>query len=241
MRLYIKDLWFNIAQRRLRKFPVAILMYHSVGENSHFFTVPTKDFRKQMMYLKESGYHVVSLTEVVTKLKEGSRIEQKTVVLTFDDGYEDNFTNAFPILKEFHFPATIFVSTDFIGTERLVRGVNMKHLSEAQIKETQASGLIDIQPHGCSHRKLAGLSLEEIEHEMAASRSLLEGLLVSPKKYFAYPYGALNGSVEAVARKYFAAVVGVHRGYVSHQSNLMDLERQSIDSRTTFARFKLKI
>lgn len=240
-RLYIKDILIHIVQKSIRRFPAAILMYHSIGTNPHFFTVTPEEFRWQMSYLKDHGYRVLPLLDLVDLLMQKKSIPTNTVVLTFDDGYEDNFTNAFPILKEFQFPATIFVSTDFIGQERTVRGVPMRHLTREQIIDMYHLGLIDIQPHGASHRKLTELDADEIKKEMVSSQSVLLELIGSPRKLFAYPYGATNELATTQAREIFDAAVIVNRGYVSWKSDIMKLQRQSIDSKTTRARFKLKV
>ena len=240
-RLYIKDILFNILQRRILNYPVAILMYHSIGRNRNFFTVTPESFHQQMSYLKNKGYKVLSLADVVDSLIHNRPIPAKTIVLTFDDGYEDNFTNAFPILKKFGFPATIFVSTDFIGNERLVREIPMQYLTREQILDMHSSGLIDFQSHGLSHHKLTELSSDEIEREMKGSKVVLEELLNKSCDLFSYPFGALNEKIRINAKRFFRGVVGVERGYVSSKSDVMNLKRQSIDSAVIFLRYRLKI
>jgi len=91
-----------------------ILMYHSIGDNSELATVKVKDFKKQLKYLKKKKFNVIKLSELV-KLSEGNKkIQPKTMCLTFDDGYQDNYINVFPLLKKYNFPATIFMSTALI-------------------------------------------------------------------------------------------------------------------------------
>jgi len=102
-------LYFKVAEK------ASILMYHSVGENDLLFTVPPKNFLKQIDYLKKNNYRVLRFTELVEKIKNQERIESKTVVITFDDGYKDNYQNAFPLLEANNFPATIFLSTCTLG------------------------------------------------------------------------------------------------------------------------------
>ena len=87
----------------------AILMYHSVNESGDFFSVTPAQFRSQMELLHKRGYEVVSLPEICSRLTART-LSGKEVAITFDDGYRDNYTHAFPILKEFAFPATIFVT-----------------------------------------------------------------------------------------------------------------------------------
>jgi peptidoglycan/xylan/chitin deacetylase (PgdA/CDA1 family) len=216
-------------------------MYHSVGYNEQFFTVTPEAFSRQMAHLKTGGYKVLSLKDVIDMLVSRTKIPPRTVVLTFDDGYEDNFTHAFPILRQYNYLATIFISTNFIGEERPVRETPMRHLTRKQILEMHDSKLIDFQPHGLSHSKLINLSPNDIEREMKASKELLEELLGSTCNIFSYPFGSSDANVHALARKLFVGAVGVKRGYVSQTSDIINLRRQSIDSKTSFSRFLLKI
>ena len=241
IRWFIKDSLVYLTQRILGRFPVSILMYHSVGDNSHFFTVRPKEFAKQMHYLKSNNYNVLSLAHVVADLNAGRPLPTHSVVLTFDDGYEDNFSNAYPILKEYNFPATIFVSSGLIGVERAVRGVSLHYLNKEQMLEMQASGLIDFQSHGMSHRNLTELPEIESERELKESKSFLESLFQKKINLFAYPFGASNAFIREAVRGLFSGAVGVHYGYVNKKSSIFDLPRQSIDSKVTFRRFLLKI
>lgn len=88
----------------------SILMYHSIGEGGAFFAVTEEDFEKQLLYLKRRGFVCITLSELVEKLERKEDVSSN-VVLTFDDGYEDNYTKAFPLLKKYDIPATIFLIT----------------------------------------------------------------------------------------------------------------------------------
>jgi len=239
-RLYIKDVWYHVIYRWLLRAPVAILMYHSVGYNKLFFTVTPESFRWQMQYLRQKGYHIARLSNVVDDLKYGRNLPRHTVALTFDDGYEDNFTNVLPVLEEFGIPATIFVSTDFIGTTRDVRGIPMKHVSREQLVQLQKSDLVDIQAHGMSHRRLTTLDTADARREMERSQWQLADIVGKPCTLFAYPFGDVDPRIKAVARSLFSGAVGVRRGYAIADSDVFELPRQSIDSAVSSWRFFLK-
>jgi peptidoglycan/xylan/chitin deacetylase (PgdA/CDA1 family) len=241
LRLYVKDIWYHVVHRRLLHTPVAILMYHSIGNNKLPFTVTPESFRWQMSVLKNDGLRVARLMDVVGDLKYGRELDARTVVLTFDDGYEDNLTNAFSVLEEFGFPATVFVSTNFIGATRDVRGVQMNHLSREQLVQLQKSGLVDIQPHGMSHRRMTELSPEEIARELSGAQHELEEIIGLPRTLFAYPFGDANATVEREAAKHFKGALGVRRGYAGRDAFVYNLPRQSVDSRVSKTRFRLKI
>ena len=210
----------------------AILMYHSIGDNDAFFTTSSHTFAKQMDYLDKHGFKVISLEELLNNFKNKKKIEAKTIVLTFDDGYEDNYTNAFPILQKYNFPATIFLTTDLIG-----QTANFKMLDWSQIKIMHQSGLIDFEPHTASHAKLTKLSAQEITKEIDASKTIIEKQLDKTCNFFAYPFGEYNHQVINIVKDHFQAAVTVKTGSVSPVDCLFELKRNSIDSQTSWAQF----
>ncbi|MFH1423744.1 MAG: polysaccharide deacetylase family protein [Candidatus Nealsonbacteria bacterium] len=222
----------------------AILMYHSVEYNKIFFTVKPEDFQKQLAYLKEKDYSVIPLAKLAEMIKNKEKIAAKTVVLTFDDGFADNYSNVFPILKKYNFPGTIFLPTSFIGSEKRSEsaGISLKCLNWAQIKEMHGSGLIDFEPHTCTHRELTGVSLEEAKKEILDSKKIIEEGLGKKCHFFAYPRGKYNEEVVKILKENgFSAAVTVNPCRVKKSNDLLKLPRQSIDSATGRLQFLHKI
>src|SRR3989344_9554004 len=183
----LKEAFFRFSSTRpLPQDRAAILMYHSVSPGvDYFMNVEPDDFERHMAYLAEQKITVIALSELVARLKARKPLGG-AVVLPFDDGYRDNYTIAFPLLKKYRFPATIFVTTDMIGkTDK--RG--LERLSAAEMKELHASGLINIEPHTKTHPKLAKLSDQDARAEIEGSKKAIEQLLGTDTKLFAYPYG----------------------------------------------------
>jgi peptidoglycan/xylan/chitin deacetylase (PgdA/CDA1 family) len=215
---------------------VVILMYHSVGDNEEFFTVKTALFEKQMEYLKKNYFNVIKLntfsqTSDFRKLK-------KTIIITFDDGYEDNYLNAFPILKKYNFPATVFVSTAFVGKNMVARkGTDMKILSEEEMKEMHKSGLIEFGSHCHNHPKLTNLKDEKVEEEFTLSQKTISSLLGFSPKSFAYPYGDFDERIKKITNRFFNTAVTVKKGK-EKKFDLLNLKRNSIDSAVSMAEFK---
>jgi len=227
-------------------FPIrkaSILMYHSVSYNKVFFTVKPENFRRQMDYLYQNKYNVISLSELINFLKNKKEIPQKTVVLTFDDGYEDNYFNVFPILKGYNFPATIFLATGFIEKEIPNSAkIPLKTLDWRQIKEMHNSGLINFKPHTVNHPKLTQISLEEAKKEILDSKRIIEEKLNKKCKFFAYPYGKYNQEIIKILKENgFEGAVTIKEGLVSAEDDLFSLKRNSINSQTTFSQFKGKL
>jgi peptidoglycan/xylan/chitin deacetylase (PgdA/CDA1 family) len=215
---------------------IVVLMYHSVADNDEFFTVKPSEFERQMKFLKENNFEVIDLEELMNLDFESAK---NKVILTFDDGYEDNFLNAFPVLKKYNFRATIFINTDLMGKEITARkGTKMKILSEFQIKEMAKSGIIKFGSHGHRHLKLSKLSEAEIERELKISKEILEKITGQKIISFAYPYGDYDERVKNIATKFFKILCTILKGQVKNKNQLLELPRSSIDSKVSFSQFK---
>jgi len=241
--MFWENIFFKKVIKKIASFfdfsGAVILMYHSVGYNNEFFTVRPEDFEKQTGYLKEKNFKIISLTELGGLLERNEKVNKKTVVITFDDGYEDNFLIAYPILKKNGFTATIFAVSSLIGkTIKAGRGTEMKMLSEQQIKELAHSGLIKFGSHANNHQKLAKLEKKEIEKELIDSKRVLLNILGEEVVSLAYPFGSCNEQVKKIAGKYFKIACGVESGLIHNNQNRWQLPRFSIDSRVDFRRFK---
>jgi len=232
-----------LARAVFRSPRISILMYHSIGDNQVLFTVTAADFATQLAFLKQKGYAVVALSELVGSLKAGKKITDKTIVLTFDDGYQDNYFNAWPILKRYNFPATIFVSTDYLGKQmNNSQGIPIPVLNRVQIREMAESGLIEFGSHAHTHPRLNQISDREFADEVAVSKKILEEITGRPCRFFAYPKGYFKPAfVEILASFGFEAALTVKDGLVKTSQNKYSLPRNFIYSTCGFAQFKGKL
>ena len=239
MKPLLKELFFRIVNKGpLPKDRAAILMYHSIATTEHFFSVSLKDFEWQMNHLSEEHMPVISLKDLVVRLTSKKELGG-SIAVTFDDGYRNNFTDAFPILKRHNFPATIFVATEKIGSSD-ARG--FARLTPEDMREMGASGLIDIEPHTHTHPHLSRASHEVQRKEIVESKRIVEGIVQKKCTLFAYPYGDFSEeTVDIVTEEAFDAAVSVIEGTVHKGSNLYHLPRNSIDHSTTFSQFCGKI
>ena len=219
-----------------------ILAYHRVGEfkGDHVPTVSTRTFERHLAFLARGRYRVVGLEEVITSLSRGQQPARRSVAITFDDGFGNNFQNALPLLKKYGYPATVFVVTDRIGTTDAKRG--LEYMSADEIKEMEASELIAIEPHTMSHPKLAALAAAAARNEIEGSRTHIESLLGKRAALFAYPYGNFSHETARIVSECgYDAAVTVEEGTVGPDAPLYRLPRNSIDASTTLAQFKGKI
>jgi peptidoglycan/xylan/chitin deacetylase (PgdA/CDA1 family) len=200
---------------RLRKpegVRIPILMYHSISdepETHHpYYWINTSPgrFAQHMQFLHDNNYQAISLSEAVNLLSDSSThlpIHSSTsdsttqplnhstnlarfVVLTFDDGYRDFFTHAFPILKRYGFTATVFLPTIFI--DDAVSGLRGKdHLAWSQVRKLQAEG-ITFGSHTVNHPQLLGLGMDQVEYEIKKSKEIIENRTGKVVDSFCYPY-----------------------------------------------------
>ena len=181
-------------------FPV-IVAYHKVDNRFEFGITRTtvRQFRRQMEYLSQSNCSVIHPDQVLQT--EGVA---DPVLLTFDDGYAAFYANAFPVLREYGFPALVFLITDYIGQwnawDANLGWIRFRHLDWDQIREMNRYG-IEFGSHTCSHRDLTRLSKAEIRHELADSKAVIEEHLGRPVKYLSYPFGSYDERVIAIAKE----------------------------------------
>ena len=195
---------------------VPVLCYHRFGSGSSKMVVSPAKFEAQLDYLARNGYTVVRLDDLRSFLAGEKALPAKSVVITIDDGYESVHRHAFPLLKKYGFPATLFVYSDFIGAGDA--------LSWAQLEEMARSGLVDLQAHSKTHRNMAERHPGEtdvayrnnIDAEIRTPRLVLERKLAPAGvrvRHFAYPYGSANDVVvEAMQRAQYDLGVTVAAG-----------------------------
>jgi len=171
---------------------IPILCYHRVGQGSGKMTVSTAGFEQQLEWLAANRYQVIRLKDLIGFLDGRQPLPQRSVVLTFDDGYASYYRYAYPLLKKHNFPATVFLYTDFVGAGDA--------LTWSQMQEMTASGLIDIQSHSKTHANLIERSAGEtdaaykqrMDVEARVPREVIEKRLSNEVLSYAYPFGDVN-------------------------------------------------
>lgn len=188
-----------------------ILMYHQIADLDRHqdparLAVPPAQFARHLAWLQAQGYRSLSLDEAAAAWARGEFLP-KTVVISFDDGYLDNYTAAFPLLQEYGFRASIFLVADFIGQaqSRWGKGPEVNLMNWAQAREMQEYG-IEFHSHGCTHSALDRLKTAALQRELRDARSQIEDHLGAAVRHIAYPYGAYSQQVlsEAEAAGYTA-------------------------------------
>lgn len=208
-----------------KELKLPIIMYHYVeyvkDENDTIrrsLSIKPHLFERHLQQLKENGYETYFVRDVPDILNERITLGTRSAVLTFDDGYEDFYTDAFPLLKQYQIKATVYVITDFIGRTGF--------MNKRQLREIASSGLVEIGSHTLNHVNLKYTSSEEAKLQITESKETLIELLHVPVKTFAYPSGGYNEvTVELVKEASYSAAVSVITGQNQSKDNRFLLKR----------------
>jgi len=232
---------------RVRNFFVStgyIILYHRIADaknDPHRLCVSPENFREQIKFLKEN-FRIVPLVQLVQEVRS-KKLKNKTMAITFDDGYADNLHNALPILQEYDIPATIFLTAGYIGqnkpfywdvpegadlNERAISGLG-RPMTLAEVKTLSKARIIEMGGHTISHPKLAKIPENDQFREIAEGKKIIEGMLGFPLLSFAYPFGGKDSfnktTIELVKRAGFHyACANIHER-VTARSNIYALPR----------------
>ncbi len=233
---------------------VPVLMYHSVSDSGEYVVISPENFRKHLEAIEENGFTPVSLDDLIKYVDYGFPLPEKPVCITFDDGYLDNYTEAFPLLKEFGFKATIFAIVSSVGKEtykNTTYGIT-PHFDYEQAKEMIDSGLISIQSHtydmhqstkfesGPVRETVLRLENEGLmdyitrfRGDVLTSKTILETELEKPLVGFAYPLGKYNAITDYILksngiRVTMATSVGMNYIKAYDKNSLYNLNRYNV-------------
>ena len=178
---------------------VPILAYHNIDKRSEWGinTVSPSLFEKQIRFLAEEGYRTISLFDHIA-----GAVDDKSIIITFDDAYEGVLSHAFPVLERYGMSATIFVISDYVGSENLwdnnLGGRTFRHLSWSGLERLVEAGW-EIGSHTATHRDLLGLAHSDLRDELVRSREVLEGRLGIHVQFISYPFNRVDATVIRMA------------------------------------------
>ena len=220
---------------------VPVLMYHYVRVNPDpkdvlgaSLSVTPAVFEQQVKYLADNGYTSITLDDLFLAISEGVPLPPKPVALTFDDGYRDFYTDAFPVMRKYGVKATSFVTINFVGLG--------PYMTWPMIDELRASGLVSFGSHAMNHSDFTALAPQRVLWELLESKQQLESRLGVPITTFAYPGGKINSASEALVKQ-----TGYRMGFTTRYGNVHTLgetyrlPRVRIDGRENMATFIWKL
>jgi peptidoglycan/xylan/chitin deacetylase (PgdA/CDA1 family) len=219
-----------------RRIFAPVLIYHHVkplvpsdDAIERGLSVLPSQFEAQLRYLHRSGYHIVTAAQLVRHLRTGSSLPAKPVVLTFDDGYADMFSEVYGRLLRAHVKGTFFIIPSFLGTAR--------YLTWRQVEIMAAHGM-DIEAHTMTHPDLTRIGPRSVRWQLKESRRELRAHLHRAVNLLAYPYGAYSSRiVAAVARAGYQAAFTTQQGWVESSAHLLIEPRVYVDIDDTLAVF----
>ncbi|MFK3864875.1 polysaccharide deacetylase family protein [Pseudoalteromonas rhizosphaerae] len=204
-----------------------ILQYHHVSETLPAVTsVSAETFTEHLNYLKQHDFNVVPLNELLSALQQGQSLPDKTVAITFDDGYNNNYEQAAPILEKFAYPYTIFVNPKLIdeGKGYVMGWDKLRELAKkgALISNHSAQ-------HDYLHRKLADETTQQwqarIKQDILSSQQRIKEEIGHDYKYLAYPYGEFNNQLQSLVKELGFIGIGQHSGAINKDSDFSRLPR----------------
>ena len=193
-----------------------ILMYHHIAEPPRWadairrdLSLPPAQFEDHLKYLSEAGYHSIYLEDLIRHLTLGEPLPEKPIILTFDDGYDDAYKEAYPLLKKYDFVGTFFIITDFVEKD--------EYLTWEQIK-LMGEGGMEIESHSHTHADLGGKPLDYIVWQVLRSKELIEAHTNRTVRFFCYPSGQYDELVMTILHQtHHWGAVTVNQG-VTHSS-----------------------
>lgn len=216
---------------------LAILMYHQVGDFRNIKTLKAnychyKRFARQMLMLKLTGQHVIPMSEAPRFLSGGGEYPERCVAITFDDGYENFYQYAYPILKKYQFPAMVYiVSGELSGRSEWLKEDGHQPqplMSREQIREVHANG-IEIGSHSVTHPRLAQLDADVCLQELQQSKQDLEELLGDTVDHICYPYGSFSEEVgQQAAKAGYRVGTTTVKGLALPDQNILSLPRKAV-------------
>ncbi len=214
--------------------PIPILMYHSISEDVsnefRLFSLSPQMFRAHLQYLKDHSYTPMTVTQFVSAISENKpSLPERPVVITIDDGFEDFYTGAVPILADFNFPSTLYITTQYIGqTSRWLHKLgegDRPMMTWAQIDELGGAN-VECGAHTHTHPQLDTLSLADAREEITRSKAVLEDHFGQPVLSFAYPHGYHGARVrQAVIDAGFTSCCAVKHAMSSTRDDPFALAR----------------
>lgn len=210
-------------------YTVPVLMYHSVYPQApaqNRLSVSAESFERQMRFLRDRAYNVVHLDELAGMIRSGTPIPPKTVAVTFDDGYRNNYQHAFPVIKKYKIPVTMFIIVDEIGRSQEDR------LYWDEIKQMYGSGLVRIGSHCMGPEPLINLTDEaEVRRQIRQSKQVLEEQLGGAVTAFSYPEGLFNERIRQLVREAgYTVAVATNPGRQVPDNDVFALKRLRISA-----------
>ena len=219
---------------------VPVLMYHSISRDNNRISVSVTNFKKQMKLMSLLGYKGYSLNKI------NSKTSKKKIIITFDDGYENIFTEAMPILKKFNFSATCFIVNKKIGYfndwDKNQKNFKKKKLMNKKQINTWINNGFEVGSHTMNHYNLKYLSNDQKKYQILKPKQFFKTNYGINIQSFSYPFGCYNEDcLKILKRNYKFAVTTKRSRYNKGKFNPLEIPRVPVNSNTSIFKYFLKI
>ncbi len=217
-----------------KSFRIPVLYYHSIGvQPDNNAVLDPKKLEEQMAYLAKEGYTTLTLQQFLDIWFGRMEAPPKSVLLTFDDGYADNYTYAMPILQKYKFHATMFMLPGKVG--------DGWYVDWEMAREMLKAGW-DIQSHGMTHPYLNQLKPEQQQEEIDEAARLIKEHLGVESEVFCYPYGVFNKeTLRLLMERGYKAAFTIEQGFTEKTQNPLQMKRLFVGGKDSLATFIQKL
>lgn len=221
-------------------------MYHSVDDDKcKKIALPAESFCRQMEYLSSKGYQTLTLDQFYNLMTTGQKIPRKSIILTFDDGYDDSYSVVFPILRKYNFVANFFITTNYVGTTKVFdwdEKISNRRmiLSWKEVKEMSDCGMV-IGSHTCTHRLLTQIPLKEARYEVETSKAVIESKINKPVNFLSYPKNDFNEKIKKMVKIAGYCGACATRLSINNKQDIFSLERTGIYKADNIISFRTKL
>ncbi|NOU92180.1 polysaccharide deacetylase family protein [Paenibacillus sp. LMG 31456] len=212
---------------------IPVLNYHSITvDPGNPATITPEKFAAQMQYLSEKGYNPLTLKQFSDMIEGIDKGPDNPILLTFDDGYADNYEHAMPILKKLGFHATLFMSPGMVEDGYF--------LNWDQVKEMHEAGW-DIQPHGMTHPHLPTISAKNQAFEITEARFQIEQMLGTVADIYCYPYGEWDTSTLRILKEHnFRYAFTIEQGMTTPSQDRLKLKRIFVNGEESIEKWRYR-
>jgi peptidoglycan/xylan/chitin deacetylase (PgdA/CDA1 family) len=207
---------------------VPILTYHSLDSSGSVISTSPEKFRRQMKNLSDASFTAVRLRDLVSRIRENRELPAKSVAITFDDGFQSVYDVALPVLKDYGYPATVFLVTSFCGKNNRWQGQPESIPSFGLLTWEQISKMkeqLEFGVHTATHPDLTKLSASQISEEIVSARQIVEDHTGEREIPFAYPYGKESDAARVLVESNFYAACSAEMDFATSQSDVHFLPR----------------
>lgn len=229
----------NFADQFFKFEEILVLTYHSISKNSWDYSIDPEIFEKQIKFLAEN-YSVVPLERIVDYAKNKINLPSKTVAITFDDGFKDFYSTAFPILKKYNMPVTVFI-TSALDNDPKRLGIYAEIMNWEDVVELSKQGVV-FGSHGVHHLDFRFLTSDDEKAEIINSKMEIEKKIGRPVRYFAFPYGRMKkGQNEILKSSGYEAGFSIKQKLICVGDDIYFIKRSIVDRGQTFIIFKARL